>query len=145
MKKYHAFTLIELMITLAIASVLLCIAIPSWKELQQQQQTKTVLQQLINTLAFARTTAIISHQKVLISPKNNDWREGWAVIKNQQIIRLFPALPNKTPLIWHGSRQLNQITFNANGSAEGSFGHFIYDKYSLFINMGGRVRLETKK
>ncbi len=150
MKKYLGFSLLELLVTLAVASILLLMGVPAWQDLQKQHQIKITLQQLTSTIAFARNTAILSHHKIIICPNDhmhcgNDWQQGWLVIQQNKIMRIFPEIPQHTHLIWNDLRHTNKITLQPDGSTEGSNGSFYYGHYRLVINRGGRVKLENVK
>ena len=52
------FTLIELMVTLAVAAILLAIAIPSFNSLLVSSRLTTAANDFVNALAIARSSAI---------------------------------------------------------------------------------------
>lgn len=146
MKKYLGFSLLELLVTLTVASILLFMGVPAWRDLQKQHHTKITLQQLTTTIAFARNTAILSHHKIIICPNDhlhcgNDWQLGWLVIQQNKIIRIFPEISHTPTLTWKGLGNINKITLQTDGSTEGSNGSFYYGHYRLVINRGGRVKI----
>jgi len=87
MKKHSGFTLIELMITLAIVAILLTVGVPSLKTFMQQNQLVAASNELISALHVARSEAIKLNTKVSICSSTNgtscstssSWQNGWIV------------------------------------------------------------------
>lgn len=88
---FHAdtrgFSLIELLITLAIAAILLAIAAPSMREFAARQALVSASNSLVTGLQLARSTAIKSGQPALLCPSRQAghcddataWSHGWLV------------------------------------------------------------------
>ena len=87
MKKNAGFTLIELMITLAIVAILLTVGVPSLKTFMQGNQLVASTNELVSALHVARSEAIKLNAKVSICSSSNgtscsgssSWKEGWIV------------------------------------------------------------------
>ena len=88
MKKHTGFTLIELMITLAIVGVLLLVGLPSLKTTMQGNQVVAATNELLSALHVARSEAIKLNSRVSICPTagdgttdcdGSDWSNGWVV------------------------------------------------------------------
>lgn len=78
----RGFTLIELMITLAIAAILGMLALPSFSELILSNRITTQANDLISALNVARSEAVRRGSPVCmtrISATANDWTSGWQV------------------------------------------------------------------
>ncbi len=81
------FTLIELMITLAIIGVMTSIAYPSWNPMIQWIRISAASSQLERSIRLARRTAILKNSKVTICPsadgewcsEGSDWSTGWLI------------------------------------------------------------------
>lgn len=76
------FTLIELMITLAIAAILATVALPSFSEFIISNRITAQTNDLINGLNLARSEAVRRGQPVCIksiSATANDWTKGWQI------------------------------------------------------------------
>jgi type IV fimbrial biogenesis protein FimT len=85
------FSLIELIITVGIASILLMVGIPQFTNIIQQQNTNGEANNLYNDLIFARSEAIKEGQYVSICVTNatytgcnttGSWANGWIVYSN---------------------------------------------------------------
>ncbi|GAB2885817.1 type IVa pilus pseudopilin TppE [Uliginosibacterium flavum] len=78
MKKLSGFTLIELMITIAVGAILMAIAVPSFKDFIQNQQTTSEANTLLGSLMTARSKAM--HGDVTFAPANGvSFASGWIV------------------------------------------------------------------
>ncbi len=74
----RGFTLIELMITLALGAVLIMAAAPSFTAYIANQRVKSGALELYTSLLYARSEAIKRNGPVYLVP-GAQWHEGWAV------------------------------------------------------------------
>ena len=86
MNKKSGFTLLELLITVAIVSIVMAIAVPSMTTFTQNDRLTTNINTLIGHLAYARSEAVKRSQQVSICASNNaatctggNWQDGWIV------------------------------------------------------------------
>jgi type IV fimbrial biogenesis protein FimT len=85
--KHTGFTLIELMITLAIVGILLTVGVPSLKTFMQGNQLIAASNELISALHVARSEAIKLNSRVSICESSDgikcsntgSWKNGWIV------------------------------------------------------------------
>lgn len=75
----EGFTLVELMVVIAVLAVLLGIAVPSLKRFIQEQQMLSALRELRATLTLARTESIKRQLAVLADNQDGNWTTGWRV------------------------------------------------------------------
>lgn len=91
----RGFTLIELMVVVAIAGVMLGIGVPSFKNFIAGQRVKTAAGDFSTAAIYARSEAIKRNAEVGLVAAAGGWKDGWsvkagAVTLSQQAA--FPAL-----------------------------------------------------
>ncbi len=141
------FTLIELMITLAIAAILLVVGIPSFRDLMIRSRLSGQVQEFYGAISFARSEAIKRGSFVSIcksadgSQCGGNWSDGWIVFVNndndspavrddigganeEPLLRVFPALPSGYTLNVNGNFT-NYVTFDRIGMAN-NMGTFVF-------------------
>ena len=74
------FTLIELIVALAIAGILVALAAPSFTNLIARQRVKAVASELYADLSKTRSWAITRNSNVTLSPKTGGWQNGWQIL-----------------------------------------------------------------
>ena len=91
MKMNKGFTLIELMVVLAVAAILITIGLPSFRAIIQNNRAITQANELITAINMARSEAIKRGASVSICSRtnpptapetcagNNNWATGWMV------------------------------------------------------------------
>lgn len=98
MKKHSAFTLIELMVTIAVAGVLLAIAVPSFSEVVSNNRLSARANEMVSAIAFARSEAMKRGRPVSLCRSTNSgsgaetgwscatgsggWETGWVVFED---------------------------------------------------------------
>jgi type IV fimbrial biogenesis protein FimT len=73
------FTLIELMVTVAIAVILIGIAAPSFNSYIRNQGVKSAAIDLNLALTLARSEAIKRNNDVVIAAATGGWQNGWSI------------------------------------------------------------------
>lgn len=80
--KSGGFSLIELLVTLAIVAVLATVAAPSMKEAIQNSRVKSLSDEFTLALYLAQSEAIKRSVQVTIKPQQseaNEWKLGWDI------------------------------------------------------------------
>lgn len=72
------FTLVELIVTLAVLAILLTLAAPSYNSFIRNQRVKTAAFDLMSSINYARSEAIKRNGDVSINA-TGDWTSGWKV------------------------------------------------------------------
>lgn len=81
-RKPKGFTLIELMVVVALAAIMASLAAPSFKSFVSAQRIKTAASDFVMTAIFARSEAIKRNADVTIAPATagvTGWKAGWTV------------------------------------------------------------------
>ncbi|WP_419536157.1 GspH/FimT family pseudopilin [Endozoicomonas sp.] len=115
LEKSGGFTLVELIITLAVLGILSAIAYPSLTQSIANNQVRSQAEEIQSILAFARSEAITRGTDVVISPDN-----GWAgsngtVTANGTIILQLPPLSGSAI-----TSTATQFSFDARGLFTGA-------------------------
>lgn len=110
MKRFLGFTLIELMITLALAAIILSLGIPSFRNVIQNNRAATQSNELVAALGLARSEAVRRGANVRLCPSTNqatctggnNWANGWIALvelpAGQPPIRVWRALAGGSTL-----------------------------------------------
>lgn len=100
MKQQAGFTLIELMIALALLGIVLAIAIPAINDFTIKQRVSSQANEMMLSLALARSEALKLNREVRVIPQTgtaSGWSDGWCVgpasignsCNHADVIRLF--------------------------------------------------------
>lgn len=79
MTRFKGFTLIELMVTIAIAAILIAIAMPSLSNISASNALKSTTRDLVSTINTARAQSISTRTDILIEPAAGGWGDGWSI------------------------------------------------------------------
>ncbi|MBL4712788.1 MAG: GspH/FimT family pseudopilin [Gammaproteobacteria bacterium] len=101
MKKHIGFTLIELIVTMAIVGILLVVGLPSLKTMVQGNQLVASSNDLLAALTVARSEAIKNNASVSICESSDGtscastgkWQNGWIVFIDANRDRLGTGAP----------------------------------------------------
>ncbi|CAG1020655.1 hypothetical protein MTYM_00425 [Methylococcales bacterium] len=135
MNKQHGVTLIELMIALAVLSILLSIAVPSFRQSIISNRLTTVTNEFMAAINFARSEAIKLGQSVTLCKSTDGsscstvntvyWEDGWIVFADanadgdldvgETLLRVWPAL--QSPYSLRSSAFPNFLRYNPQGAA----------------------------
>lgn len=162
--KHTGFTLIELMVTLAVLGILLSIGIPSFQNMVLNNRITAQANQVITALNYARSEAVKRAAPATVCSTNGgaacagstDWSTGWLVFADgdgdgtvdagEAVLRVWPPLGGGNTLT-AGSHL--RVTFTAAGSATGFNDTFrLCDKRgttemrAIVINAMGRSYVE---
>jgi len=158
------FTLLELLMALAIAAILVSLAAPSFANIIKDNRLTTQYNELLASLSLARSEAIKRAIPVTVCKSNDQittpscggrWHDGWLVYididgdgnldssDGDELIRTHSTLPANNTLIF----PKNRITFQANALAAGFNGTFTLcddrgdsDSKGLIVSITGRAR-----
>lgn len=160
----NGVTLIELLVTLSIASILLTVAVPGFRVFIQDSRLTTQINNFSSAMMLAKSEALKRSSSTTVCPSMNGtictgvsvWSNGWLVFSDpnrngvvdagEEIIQVGTALTGGNTL--SGGRA--RITFDANGFSLGFNDTILLcdnrgavSSKRLIINNQGRVGTEA--
>ena len=115
MQRVKGFTLIELMVTIAVLAIAISIAVPSFSKMISDNRAESQSGAMVTALNLARSEAVKRGQNVTVSPTTGtNWSAGWQVKAGTEVIRSYPALEGATLSSAAGS-----FVFNSRGRLHG--------------------------
>ena len=163
-------TLPEMLAVVAIFSLVMGFAVPSFKGLLHRSQATSSINWLVRSIHFARQNAILKNQNVTICPNRSSanrcegkWQEGLIVFSdaNQNatidgrdlVLARFAPDQLKGSIIWRSFRNRQYLQFTPFGFTNSQNGNFTYCpdddnlKYArqIVLNAQGRLRSIANK
>lgn len=120
MKRLAGFTVIELMITIALAAIILTLGVPAYQGLVERNRLTADINSFISSLALARSEAVKRKQRVNLcassdgstcSNNNSGYESGWIVY----VETIAPAdnRANSEQLLWVSEALADNMTLRA--------------------------------
>lgn len=78
-KQQSGFTLVELMVAIAIFGILAAIALPNFSQMIQSQKVRGASSDLFGALIYARSEAIKRNTSISVVRTGAAWEAGWTV------------------------------------------------------------------
>lgn len=170
MQHAKGFTLIELMVVLAIAGIVMALGTPSFIETVRDSRLRSQAFEVASLLAYARSEAAKRpNTTITVCPAANPsatsgctnvntWENGWIVLSDvngdrsfnsatDQVLKATPALANNTRLRATGFGGLNYIQFNSQGVPANAGTFVVCDTRgatkakALVMSIAGQVRM----
>ncbi len=79
MRRENGFTLIELMVAVAVLTILITIGVPAFTDFIQNSRTTTQVNELIRVLNLARSEALKHGDRVAVISVGGDWNTGFQI------------------------------------------------------------------
>lgn len=123
MKTQNGFTLVELMITLAIAAILVSVGIPSFRSVIQTNRAATQTNELVTALNLARSEAVKRSSNISVCASSDsatcsassNWATGWILFADAGTAGTFDGGTDTLIRVWSG---LNGSTTLTSGSGD---------------------------
>jgi len=149
MKTQNAFTLVELMVTLAVASILIMMALPNMRSLLLNNRITSKTNELVRAINYVRSESIVGQEfEIRSSNSSNKWGQGWEIIdKNDsdKTIKIFEFKKDQIKVC----AQISMISFTNRGRINGGkdYQFVVYsENYSsgrqLTLRKTGRTKIE---
>lgn len=121
MKTQRAFTLTELMITIAVAAILMAIALPNMRYTIFDNRITSKTNELIGALNFARTEAITRRRLIQVQPvtvtSGNEWGAGWKIMDGATLLRIT-EYTNDSIVLKAVANTQNNLTYTSKGQVQ---------------------------
>lgn len=108
------FTLIELMVTVALLAVVLALAVPSFRDLLAAQRIRATAYSMVSDLVLARSEAVKRGANVTLEPAAGGWQRGWRVIVGAGPETLSQQNPVGTGVVFSDGAPAS-VVFDRNG------------------------------
>lgn len=164
--KQTGFTLIELMVTIAVLAILLSVAIPNYQSMVLTNRMAAQANQVITALNYARSEAVKRGTTATVCSTSGgaacagstNWSTGWMVFADangdgtvgagEAVLRVWPAL-NTGNTLNAGDLNPERVTYTSTGFATGFNKTFRLcdtrgkaDARAIVINAMGRSYVE---
>jgi len=157
----RGFSLVELMVTIAVLGVITAIAIPSFNEILDSSRRSSVAGELVSDFALARTeaarrgkrvTVCVSSDGATCSSSATDWNSGWIVFfdvtadgvlttaDGDELLRRRDALSGGLSFVSSSFAATGRIQFRPSGAVD-SGGNLLLCKLGKSGANGRRVSL----
>lgn len=159
--KQQGLTLIELMVTLAVAIILVSVGIPLFSGIAANNRATTDTNALVTSMKLARSEAVKRAATVVSRSSGTSWDNGWLVFlddntngaadSGEEVLRRWEA-PKGGSVVASGSVEF--VSFNATGENNGaqvgieldpaSAGATVSSKRCVTVTTTGQVRMKKQ-
>ncbi len=119
------FTLIELMITVALAAILMTLAVPSFVQYQRNSELTSLTNSLLAAINTAKSEAMKTGKNAFVVPKGSGWNSGWIVYVDVNFDNSYTENTDRTVQTQDAVKSYFNIT--GNGTAAGTSPYIKFD------------------
>ncbi|OGA71439.1 MAG: hypothetical protein A3G27_17370 [Betaproteobacteria bacterium RIFCSPLOWO2_12_FULL_66_14] len=137
------FTLIEVMMAVAIAAILVSLAAPSFVRMLADQRVKAAATDLYTAMSVTRSEAIKHNRNVTLQPKSGGWANGWVIANPEGGADLLDANATGVPVAGGPASVIYNAGGRLAGTAAPSFtiGESDMPQRCLSVDLSGRPRI----
>lgn len=148
----QGFTLLELLITVAIVAILVTIAAPNFVSFVSESRLDTLQNRFVSSLSLARSEAIRRGTDITVCPRGSSdtscgssWANGWVVLDGSTTLRVEEALGGSVALTLSSG---SSVVFSSTGAISSSDvqcaafddGDATTDARNIQISLFGRIK-----
>lgn len=125
-KPQFGFTLIELVITLAIAAILLLVAVPGFQSFQRNSQLSSLANSLLVAINTAKAEAMKQNASAYVIPASGaNWGSGWIVFVDKDRNQSYSESGDVTVI--KQEAPASYFTISGNGTSSGTDPYLTFD------------------
>lgn len=163
-KKPAGFTLVEMLVTIAIVGILVSVAVPSFRSMLEDNEIVTQTNTLVTALNLARSEAIRQGRTATVCISSNqtsctgsNWKDGWLIwadsdsdgtVDANEIIRVSGKIRGSGTLASNDLTSATTVSYLSTGllSDDGDGGCFKVNHSSAvrYINISATGRINTR-
>ena len=139
------FTLIEVMMAVAIAAILVSLAAPSFVRMLADQRVKAAATDLYTAMSVTRSEAIKHNRNVTLQPKSGGWANGWVIANPEGGADLLDANATGVPVAGGPASVIYNAGGRLAGTAAPSFtiGESDMPQRCLSVDLSGRPHIKA--
>lgn len=131
----RGFTLIELMVVVALAAIMLSLGAPALKDYIVGQRVKTAAFTFANAAVHARSEAIKRNGEVLLLAASGGWSQGWSIKSGSTVLSQQEAFSSVAIATPSPGVTPTQIAYQASGRLSSAV-----DDLQFSSDSGGHAR-----
>jgi len=144
MLQKNGLSLLELILVMAVSTLLIFSSVSGWHYWQHYQLKERTISLLQQALFFAKQTAMAQRTTVYICPASDDiaqcgtnWTKGLFIFTHTTLLLQVPPISTSSTLFWRGFSSKPLLQFLPDGMPHGTHGTF------YFIDAGKEIPLVT--
>lgn len=162
MKRLSGFTVVEIMVALAVGILIITIGLPAFTSLMSSNQMVTYANDLVGSIRYARNSAANGNDSVTICASNDDqtgcsgtdWNNGWLVFVDEddgndldvgeEILRVKSIHPSERSFLVFDSGTPATIRFNPSGeNTAGTVLSLTFKKNNCYANQARTITVSV--
>lgn len=109
------FTLVEMLIVLAILAILLGVGMPTFNDTMRDRKLGSVTSEYISAIYIARNESLTRRQLITLTPLPAGWQAGWTISDGVIVLHQYTNPDPEDTEIRFQTEGVSSLRFNANG------------------------------